>query len=244
VRALLFPGFVGRAIGTGPSENNEELRVAVRERLENLQHRLRRQVYTAACTTAASSSTAAEISTAPSAPRRPTAWSAASSTACPTCARCSPPTCRLPTTATRRHRHRRGGLLLPGPYAITAYRMAHRLLVEGAVIVPRMITEHAHERTGIDIHPGATIGSSFFIDHGTGIVIGETTRIGDPRAHVPGRDAGRAVAAAGPPPRRQRESHAPPPDHRGRCDPLRRTPPSSAARPSSAAARWSAATAG
>jgi serine O-acetyltransferase len=67
----------------------------------------------------------------------------------------------------------------PGLYAITAYRMANRLLAEGASIIPRMLTEHAHERTGIDIHPGATIGRSLFIDHGTGIVVGETTRIGE-----------------------------------------------------------------
>jgi serine O-acetyltransferase len=59
------------------------------------------------------------------------------------------------------------------------YRIAHALLLEGGVIVPRMMTELAHRRTGIDIHPGAEIGKSFFIDHGTGVVIGETTRIGD-----------------------------------------------------------------
>jgi serine O-acetyltransferase len=57
--------------------------------------------------------------------------------------------------------------------------MANRLLREGASIIPRMITEHAHEKTGIDIHPGATIGKWFFIDHGTGIVVGETTIIGE-----------------------------------------------------------------
>src|SRR5687767_7587436 len=67
----------------------------------------------------------------------------------------------------------------PGLYAIAVYRAANRLLREGAVIVPRMLTEHAKSRTGIDIHPGATIGSSFFIDHGTGIVVGETTHIGN-----------------------------------------------------------------
>lgn len=67
----------------------------------------------------------------------------------------------------------------PGLLAIAIYRAAHRLLREGAEIVPRMMTEHAHSRSGIDIHPGATIGSSFFIDHGTGIVIGETTIIGN-----------------------------------------------------------------
>jgi serine O-acetyltransferase len=67
----------------------------------------------------------------------------------------------------------------PGLYAIAIYRAAHRLLLEGGELLPRMMTEYAHGRTGIDIHPGATIGSPFFIDHGTGIVIGETTRIGN-----------------------------------------------------------------
>jgi serine O-acetyltransferase len=67
----------------------------------------------------------------------------------------------------------------PGLYAIAIYRVAHRLLREGAELLPRMMTEYAHARTGIDIHPGATIGSPFFIDHGTGIVIGETARIGN-----------------------------------------------------------------
>ena len=67
----------------------------------------------------------------------------------------------------------------PGTYAITVYRIAHALLREGGVIVPRMMTELAHRRTGIDIHPGAEIGRSFFIDHGTGVVIGETTLIRD-----------------------------------------------------------------
>ena len=66
----------------------------------------------------------------------------------------------------------------PGTYATTVYRIAHVLLREGAVVIPRMMTELAHRRTGIDIHPGAEIGASFFIDHGTGVVIGETCVIG------------------------------------------------------------------
>jgi serine O-acetyltransferase len=67
----------------------------------------------------------------------------------------------------------------PGLYAIAIYRSAHRLVNLGAEVVPRMLTEHAHSHTGIDIHPGAQIGKAFFIDHGTGIVIGETSNIGD-----------------------------------------------------------------
>jgi serine O-acetyltransferase len=70
-------------------------------------------------------------------------------------------------------------LCYPGTYAITVYRMAHALLREGAVVIPRIMTELAHRRTGIDIHPGAEIGARFFIDHGTGVVIGETTLIGE-----------------------------------------------------------------
>lgn len=66
----------------------------------------------------------------------------------------------------------------PGFYAIAAYRIAHELHKLGVQIIPRIITEHAHSRTGIDIHPGASIAEHFCIDHGTGIVIGETTIIG------------------------------------------------------------------
>jgi serine O-acetyltransferase len=67
----------------------------------------------------------------------------------------------------------------PGMFAITVFRLAHALLDEGAVVIPRIMTEVAHRRTGIDIHPGAEIGDSFFIDHGSGVVIGETTLIGN-----------------------------------------------------------------
>ena len=67
----------------------------------------------------------------------------------------------------------------PGFYAISIYRMAHELFLLEAPLIPRIMTEFAHEKTGIDIHPGATVGEYFFIDHGTGIVIGETTVIGD-----------------------------------------------------------------
>ncbi len=68
-------------------------------------------------------------------------------------------------------------LAYPGFYAISIYRLSHELYLLDTPIIPRMMSEHAHGLTGIDIHPGATIGSSFFIDHGTGIVIGETTII-------------------------------------------------------------------
>ena len=67
----------------------------------------------------------------------------------------------------------------PGFRAITIFRIAHELYLLKAPLIPRIMTEYAHERTGIDIHPGATVGEYFFIDHGTGIVVGETTTIGD-----------------------------------------------------------------
>ena len=67
----------------------------------------------------------------------------------------------------------------PGLFAITVYRLAHVLYALGVPMIPRIMTEHAHSVTGIDIHPGATVGKFFFIDHGTGIVIGETTVIGE-----------------------------------------------------------------
>jgi serine O-acetyltransferase len=70
-------------------------------------------------------------------------------------------------------------LCYPGIFAITVNRLAHELYLLGVPLIPRMMTEYAHSVTGIDIHPGASIGHHFFIDHGTGIVIGETTIIGN-----------------------------------------------------------------
>jgi len=67
----------------------------------------------------------------------------------------------------------------PGVSAVTVFRIAHELFRLNVPLIPRMMTEYAHGKTGIDIHPGATIGRRFFIDHGTGVVIGETTHIGD-----------------------------------------------------------------
>ena len=67
----------------------------------------------------------------------------------------------------------------PGIYAIMVNRIAHELYVLGVPLIPRVMTEYAHSLTGIDIHPGAKLGKYFFIDHGTGIVIGETAEIGD-----------------------------------------------------------------
>ncbi|MBO6504234.1 MAG: serine acetyltransferase [Kordiimonadaceae bacterium] len=70
-------------------------------------------------------------------------------------------------------------LCYPGFFAVVAYRIANALYKKDVPLLPRMICEYAHQKTGIDIHPGATIGKGLFIDHGTGVVIGETTIIGD-----------------------------------------------------------------
>lgn len=70
-------------------------------------------------------------------------------------------------------------LAYPAIRALAVHRIAHELYSYGVPLLPRIMSEHAHDHTGIDIHPGATIGSYFFIDHGTGIVIGESARIGD-----------------------------------------------------------------
>ena len=70
-------------------------------------------------------------------------------------------------------------LSYPCVLAITTYRLAHELYLRGVPLIPRIMSEHVHSLTGIDIHPGAKIGKNFFIDHGTGVVIGETAEIGD-----------------------------------------------------------------
>jgi serine O-acetyltransferase len=70
-------------------------------------------------------------------------------------------------------------LSYPCVLAITTYRIAHELYLHGVPLIPRIMSEHVHSQTGIDIHPGAKIGKNFFIDHGTGVVIGETAEIGD-----------------------------------------------------------------
>ena len=69
-------------------------------------------------------------------------------------------------------------LAYPGLVAITVYRLAHELYLLRVPVIPRLMTEYAHSKTGVDIHPGATIGDYFFIDHATGIVVGETSVIG------------------------------------------------------------------
>lgn len=176
VRALLLPGFIGTSLINGSSG---DVRTYVRERLDELKTRLRRQVYRGLhhrcrlgqadrnleCTECAANAdgiTSRFLSAIPE-------LRAALATDADAAYEGDPAATGTDEVI----------FCYPGLYAITCYRMANRLLREGASIIPRMITEHAHEKTGIDIHPGASIGRWFFIDHGTGIVIGETTVIGE-----------------------------------------------------------------
>ena len=86
---------------------------------------------------------------------------------------------RRDLTETRRQKARKEIIFsYPGLLSIYVYRLAHILYMEKVPYIPRIMTEYAHGKTGIDINPGATIGDYFFIDHGTGVVIGETTEIG------------------------------------------------------------------
>ena len=175
-RALLFPGYAGPDL---PRVDRPGLRGIVRMRVEELRVALHRQVYRAShhkrqqmlgradlecseCTKTADAITDRFIARLPDLRAR----------------------VRLDLHAAYESDPAATGVdeilfCYPGTYAITVYRIAHALLREGSVVVPRMMTELAHLRTGIDIHPGAEIGRSFFIDHGTGVVIGETTLIGN-----------------------------------------------------------------
>jgi serine O-acetyltransferase len=175
-RELLFPGYAGPDV---PRMDRVELRQLVRARIEELRHALHRQVYRGhhhrrqqmlgtleleceECTHKAEGITDAFIAHLPELRAQ----------------------VKLDLHAAFESDPAATGIdeilfCYPGTYAITVYRIAHALLREGGVIVPRMMTELAHRRTGIDIHPGADIGKCFFIDHGTGVVIGETTLIGD-----------------------------------------------------------------
>jgi serine O-acetyltransferase len=175
-RALMFPGYVGPSVAR---LSRTELRDFIRERLDELRNTLRRQVYRALlhkqqlaqgttdhdcpdCAASAEDITARFLAALPALRQ----------------------TIALDVRAAYEGDPAASGIdevlfCYPGTYAISVYRIAHALVREGAVLIPRMMTELAHQQTGIDIHPGATIGRSFFIDHGTGVVIGETTLIGD-----------------------------------------------------------------
>jgi serine O-acetyltransferase len=175
-RGLLFPGFVGPSVARLPET---VLREQVRERLAELRATLRRQVYRALH-------------------HKSQLRSGKDLAECPEClAQAEDITerfvARLPAVREVVARDVKAAVegdpaasgpdevvvCYPGMYAVSVYRLASELTRNGAVVIPRMMAEHAHEKTGIDIHPGATIGESFFIDHGTGVVIGETSVIGD-----------------------------------------------------------------
>lgn len=175
-RSLLFPGFVGASLVRATPT---ELRDHVRERLDELRNGLRRQIYRGLHQKEQTEKGTQELD-------------------CPHCAARAEDIvgafldsmvqlreqlaldvsahfdCDPASTSTNEVIH-----CYPGVYAVSVYRIAHRLLELGGKVIPRMMTELANIRVGIDIHPGAAIGHSFFIDHGTGVVIGETAVIGD-----------------------------------------------------------------
>lgn len=175
-RELLFPGYAGPDV---PRSDRADVRTLVRSRLEELRVSLHKQVYRANhhkrqqllgkkelecadCTHRAEMITEAFLARLPELRRQIRLDLRAAY-------ECDPAATGIDEVL----------LTYPGTYAIAVYRIAHALLREGSAIIPRMMTELAHRRTGIDIHPGAEIGESFFIDHGTGVVIGETTLIGN-----------------------------------------------------------------
>jgi serine O-acetyltransferase len=170
LRELVFPGYAGM-----PHPSGQALRNAVQARLADVEMRLERQVFRglhhrcrgaggecASCEVRATSICAAFLDDLPGLRRQLLSDVRAAFEGDPA------------ATGTDEV-----VFSYPGPSAITVYRFAHRLFHLGAAIVPRMMTEQAHTDTGIDIHPGATVGEALFIDHGTGIVIGETSVIGD-----------------------------------------------------------------
>jgi serine O-acetyltransferase len=175
-RALIFPGFVGQSLARAP---RTELRDHVRERLDELRNAMRKQLYRGLHHKVQSEKGTNELD-------------------CPQCAakaeeiterflRALVPLRQQLAADVQAHYDwdpaasgfEEVVFSYPGLYAISVYRIAHALYREGAKIIPRIMTELAHKETGIDIHPAARIGQSFFIDHGTGVVIGETTDIGD-----------------------------------------------------------------
>ncbi len=175
-RALLFPGYAGPSVGRmAPSE----LRELVRDRVERLRGGLRRQLYRGLHHKRQQRLGTAELE----------------------CIECSHQSDDIADRFLEQLPALREQALLdvrtafeadpaatgvdeilfcyPGLYATSVYRIAHCLLLLGAELIPRIMTELAKQRTGIDIHPGAEIGAGFFVDHGTGVVIGQTARIGN-----------------------------------------------------------------
>jgi serine O-acetyltransferase len=175
-RALLFPGYAGPSVGR---MSPNELRELVRERVERLRSGLRRQLYRGLHHKRQQQLGTSDLE----------------------CLECSHQSdsiadlflAQLPTLREQALADVRAAFesdpaatgvdeilfCYPGVYATTVYRIAHSLMKLGAELVPRIMTEGAKQRTGIDIHPGAEIGTGFFVDHGTGVVIGQTAHIGN-----------------------------------------------------------------
>lgn len=175
-RSLLFPGYAGPSVGRMVQS---ELRELIRDRVERLRSGLRRQLYRGLHHKRQQRLGTAELE-------------------CNACSHQAEdisdrfieqlPTLREHALADVRYAFEAdpaaSGIdeilfCYPGTYAVSVYRIAHTLLRLGAELIPRIMTELAKQRTGIDIHPGAEIGAAFFIDHGTGVVIGQTARIGN-----------------------------------------------------------------
>ncbi len=175
-RELIFPGYVNRTLIRA---TETELKEHVREIVELLRIKLRRQLYRGLHHNVQMERGTAELD-------------------CPTCAKKADEITEeflgnvvaiRSSLARDVEAHYNGDpaatgpdeiiFCYPGLFAITVYRIANTLHRLGAPLIPRMMSSLAHERVGIDIHPGASIGASFLIDHGTGVVIGETTVIGD-----------------------------------------------------------------
>jgi serine O-acetyltransferase len=169
VREILFPGFVGDRIGGA-----EDARARVAARLEEVRARLRLQLYHGMhhrcvlrglpCDRCEEDADRASLAFVQHLPELRRLLLTDIQAACD-----GDPAATGPDEIVFSY---------PGFLAVTVYRIAHFLQGQDVPVIPRMMTEHAHQATGIDIHPGARIDESFFIDHGTGVVIGETTDIG------------------------------------------------------------------
>jgi serine O-acetyltransferase len=175
-RSLLFPGFVEASLVRA---TETELREFVRERVDDLGNRLRRQIYRGLHHKVQSTQGTRDLDCPHCAARAADIAHAFMASLVDIRAQLAHDVEASLASDPAATGTDEIVFCYPGLYAITVYRIANQLLRLGAKLIPRMMTELAHERVGIDIHPGATIGSSFFIDHGTGIVIGETTVIGN-----------------------------------------------------------------
>jgi serine O-acetyltransferase len=175
-RALLFPGYAGPDFtGTRPA-----LRESLRQRVSELRVHLQRQIYRAHFHKAQQALARAELVECRECGTTADQVTDAFLAGLPAVRRLADQDVRAAFEGDPAATSWEEIILCyPGVYAVTVHRLAHPLHGLGVPLLPRMMSEWAHRQTGIDIHPGAGIGASFFIDHGTGVVIGETTHIGD-----------------------------------------------------------------